>query len=209
MKKTLLIAVLIITGIFGGCSKVSESAELQKARHELESHNYDVALDILTEIINDDPDNKSARAMYMQGRKMSSALNHEQNQDYDKAIADLNDIVNINNGSNLIKKESIKKKEELEKLQAKKEEDALKRKENAKKASKKYIQNSESTLIYEQEEEEDNYEEEKDKIEETLPPKEPGADKEENTEGSVDNNEVISKPGVTKPDNNEVNIPQE
>lgn len=174
MKKTLLLALIIVSGIIGGCSKMEESSELDKARKELENHNFDVAQDILSELLNDYSGNEQARAMYLQARKMSSALKYEQNQDYDKAITELNDIVNINNGSSVIKKESINKKEELEKLEAQREKDALNRKSNAKSTTKKYNSKSELEIIKQQQSNQNDAQE--DSSDETTPSEENATD---------------------------------
>ena len=84
----------------------------------------------------------------MQARKMQSAEKYEKNHDYEKAIKELDSIVNINNGSKKIKRESVNKKAELEKLQQTAEKEALERKENAKKVSKEDMNKLESEIIY-------------------------------------------------------------
>ena len=151
MKKTLLISIIITSQIIGGCSRISESSEMHKARGELENKNYDKAIELLSDVLNKDPSNEEARAMYNQGRKMSKALKYEKNHDYDKAIDELNDIVNINNGSSIVKKESINKKEELERLEVQRQKDQLDRKSNAKATSKKQI--IKQNALFEQEQE--------------------------------------------------------
>lgn len=188
MKKTLLLALIIVSGIIGGCSKMEESSELDKARKELENHNFDVAQDILSELLNDYSGNEQARAMYLQARKMSSALKYEQNQDYDKAITELNDIVNINNGSSVIKKESINKKEELEKLEAQREKDALNRKSNAKSTTKKYNSKSELEIIKQQQSNQNDAQE--DSSDETTPSEDNATD-----ENNLDNIQNLNNDG--------------
>lgn len=61
--------------------------------------------------------------MYIQARKMLNAEKYESNNDIKRAINELDDIVNISNGSQLINKESINKKSELENLQEEREKD--------------------------------------------------------------------------------------
>ena len=136
MKKKLLLILMMITIFTTGCNKLSESEEFVQGQEKLESHQYNEALTLLSQVLNEDPDNSSARSMYMQARKMQSAQEYENNQDYIRAIRELETIVNINDGSKQIKREAINKKAELENLQKQKEEEATRRKENAKKVSK-------------------------------------------------------------------------
>ncbi|MPM82254.1 hypothetical protein SDC9_129315 [bioreactor metagenome] len=190
-KRLLLILVLVlITALASGCSKIIESTSLIKGQEKLESHKYDEALTLLAQVLNEDSENESARAMYMQARKMQSAQNYEKKHDYKKAIEELNHIVNINEGSKQIKRESINKKAELEKLQETTEKEALERKSNAKKASKKDINKLESEIIYnnkKKEEEKEKETEENNKEKSTKEPiQEETEDKEINTQTSTD-----------------------
>lgn len=123
MKRKVLTILMSLTLAFTGCSKVSESNTLKEAKHQLENHNYEDAITILSQIIDEDSNNDEARAMYIQARKILSAEKYESNNDIKRAIKELDDIVNINNGSQLIKKESINKKSELENLQEEREKD--------------------------------------------------------------------------------------
>ena len=136
MKKKLLLILMMITIFTTGCNKLSESEDFVQGQEKLESHQYNEALTLLSQVLNEDPDNSSARSMYMQARKMQSAQEYENDQDYIRAIRELETIVNINDGSKQIKREAINKKAELENLQKQKEEEATRRKENAKKVSK-------------------------------------------------------------------------
>ena len=148
MKKKLLVIIALIAVLASGCSKLSEDSSLIKGQEKLEGHQYDEALTLLSQVLDENPENESARAMYMQARKMQSAEKYEKNNDYDKAIKELSYIVNINNGSKKIKRESINKKAELEKLQEAAEKEALERKANAKKTSKEDVKRLESEMIY-------------------------------------------------------------
>lgn len=198
MKKKLLIILVLIAVLCSGCSKIPESNTLEKGQEKLESHEYDSALTLLSQVLDEDSDNESARAMYMQARKMQSAEKYEKNHDYNKAIKELNFIVNINDGSKKIKRESINKKSELEKLQEIAEKKALERKVNAKESSKKDINRMESEIIREnkkKEEQKQKEKEEKDKEkdkEESI--EEPVEDIEDDKETTTDiqlNNENI------------------
>lgn len=153
-KKLLLILVLISSLLVIGCNKVTEDNLLVKGQEKLESYQYDEALSLLSQVLDSDPQNDAARDMYMQARKMQNAKKYEENHDYKKAIKELDAIVNINNGSKKIKRESINKKAELEKLQQNAEKEELKRKENAKESSKKDINKLESEIIYNNKKEE-------------------------------------------------------
>ena len=163
-KKIILILVLVLVGIFvSGCSKISEDNYFIKGQEKLESHRYDEALSLLSQALDENPENESARAMYMQALKMKSAQIYEENNDYEDAIRELDFIVNIDNGSKKIKRQSVNKKAELEKLQQTYEKEFLERKENAKKASKEYT-NIESKIIYENNKQEEDKEEENTEI---------------------------------------------
>ena len=107
MKKKLLIVLFLITSLMIGCNKEPEDTTLMEGQEKLESHQYDEALTLLSQVLDEDPENDSARAMYMQARKMKSAETHESNNNIANAIRDLEAIVNIDNGSNVIKRESI------------------------------------------------------------------------------------------------------
>lgn len=190
MKKKLLLVLVLITALTGGCSKVTLNNSLIKGQEKLESHKYDEALTLLSQVLNEDSQNESARAMYMQARKMQSAQNYEKNHDYEKAIKELDSIVNINAGSKKIKRESINKKAELEKLKERAEKEALERKENAKKASEKDINKLESDMIYNNQikEEKLKQETEESNKEELIkdPTKEETEEKENNSQINID-----------------------
>ncbi|WP_434793159.1 hypothetical protein TPDSL_23810 [Terrisporobacter petrolearius] len=190
MKKKLLLVLVLITALTGGCSKVTLNNSLIKGQEKLESHKYDEALTLLSQVLNEDSQNESARAMYMQARKMQSAQNYEKNHDYEKAIKELDSIVNINAGSKKIKRESVNKKAELEKLKERAEKEALERKENAKKASEKDINKLESDMIYNNQikEEKLKQETEESNKEELIkdPTKEETEEKENNSQINID-----------------------
>ena len=189
MKKKIIL-ILVLVGIFvSGCSKISEDNNFIKGQEKLESHSYDEALNLLSLALDEDPKNESARAMYIQAIKMKTAQIYEENNDYEKAIKELDFIVNIDNGSKKIKRESINKKSELEKLQKEYEKEFLERKENAKKTAKEYINNVEPQIIYEINKEEEDKKEESEIEEETnenQPSNKPTTDTEENSK--PDNN---------------------
>ena len=203
MKKKLLVIIALIAVLASGCSKLSEDSSLIKGQEKLEGHQYDEALTLLSQVLDENPENESARAMYMQARKMQSAEKYEKNNDYDKAIKELSYIVNINNGSKKIKRESINKKAELEKLQEAAEKEALERKANAKKTSKEDVKRLESEIIYNNKKNEEiknsEIEEENKKEEQVKEPIE-----EQPTEGIEENTET-TEIQLNDKDNEELN----
>lgn len=158
MKKEVILAIILILTIplTIGCNISSKNTYFIKAQNKLESNEYDEALNLLSQVLDANPENESARVMYMQAIKMKSAQIYEKNNDYEQAIKELEDIVNINNGSKKIKRQSINKKAELEKLQEKYDMEVLQRKENAKQTAKDYINNTESKIIYENNKKQDS-----------------------------------------------------
>ena len=129
MKNKLLLILFLIASLIGGCSKLSQDDIFVRGQDKLESYKYDEALILLSQVLDENPRNESARAMYMQARKMQTAEKYEENSDYKNAIKELNSIVNINNGSQKIKRESINKKAEIEKLQQTEGKEYLRREE--------------------------------------------------------------------------------
>lgn len=99
MRKKLLLVLVLIAALTSGCNKLSENSSLNKGQEKLESYQYDEALALLSQVLDENPENESARAMYIQAIRMQSAEKYEKNHEYDKAIKELNSIVNINNGS--------------------------------------------------------------------------------------------------------------
>lgn len=193
MSKKLLLILFLIAALTSGCSKLSENSSLNKGQEKLESHQYDEALTLLSQVLDENPENESARAMYMQARKMQSAEKYEKNHDYDKAIKELNSIVNINNGSKKIKRESINKKAKLEQLQEMAEKESLERKSNAKRTSKEDMNKLESEIIYNNKRIE---EENKKEIEEQ--------NKEESSQESTEEQSVEQKPTEDTQENTEI-----
>ena len=173
MKKILLVTLMICSIIISGCSKEVEGLNKQQAKEELENHNYETALDLLSDVIDDDPKDNEARAMYTQARKMLNADKYEKKGYYEKAIIELEAVVKISEGSQVIKKTAENKRQELEKLKEEEEKVALQLKANAKESSKKDNQKADAQILYEQskevEEEESEVEEEEEvKTEEDL-----------------------------------------
>lgn len=142
MKKKYLI-ILIVFSVFCAACNDKEASLFQKGQTALENHEYAKAKQYLSDVLEEDSKNESARSMYMQASKMSKAEYYKDKGLYDKSIKNLESIVNIENGSNKIKVESEELKKEVEKLQNNHEEASNIRKENAKQVAKKAVEESE------------------------------------------------------------------
>ena len=143
MKIKYLIILIVVLVFSVGCN--SEEASLFKdGQKALENHEYYEAQKYLSDVLEEDPKNESARSMYMQAVKMSKAEKYRDKGLYDKGIECLERIVNIDNGSQKIKVESKELKKELEKLQKEEEEAANIRKQHAKEVARKDMQKSEA-----------------------------------------------------------------
>ncbi len=131
MKKKYLIMIVVLLSIFMvGCD--GNSALLKDGKKALEDHKYDEARNYLSDVLELDPENESARAMYMQALNMSKAEYYKDKGLYDNALECLEKIVNIGHGSKKIKVESKSLKDEIENLKHEEEESVNILKENAK-----------------------------------------------------------------------------
>lgn len=130
MKKYLIMLIVLLSTFMVGC--MGDSAVLKDGKKALEDHKYDEAKTYLSDVLELDPENESARAMYMQALNMSKAEAYKDKGLYDKALECLEKIVNIGHGSKKIKVESNSLKKQLEDLKRENDESANIRKENAK-----------------------------------------------------------------------------
>lgn len=142
MKIKYLIVLIVVLVFSVGCSG-KEASIFEQGQKALENHEYDKAQDYLSEALEENPKNDSARSMYMQAVKMSKAEDYKDRGFYEEGIECLERIVNIDNGSQKIKVEANELKKELEALEQKEEEAANIRKANAKEVAKKDMQKSE------------------------------------------------------------------
>ena len=142
MNKKYLIILIVLMIFSVGCENKKSSA-LKNGQTALESHEYVKAQKYLSEALEQDSKNETARAMYMQAIKMPEAEYYKEKGLYNKGIESLESIVNLNNGSQKIKVESASLKNELEKSQSEFEEASNIRKENSKEAAKKGVEKSE------------------------------------------------------------------
>lgn len=147
MNKKYLIILIVLMIFSVGCENKKSSA-LKNGQTALESHEYVKAQKYLSEALEQDSKNETARAMYMQAIKMPEAEYYKEKGLYNKGIESLESIVNLNNGSQKIKVESASLKNELEKSQSEFEEASNIRKENAKEAAKKGVKNQKKNFTF-------------------------------------------------------------
>ncbi|MDY2736014.1 tetratricopeptide repeat protein [Intestinibacter sp.] len=143
MKIKYLIILIVVLVFSVGCNREEDSL-FKEGQKALENHEYYEAQKYLSDVLEEDPKNESARSMYMQAMKMSKAEKYKDKGLYDKAIECLERIVNIDNGSQKIRVESNELKKELEKLQEEEEEASNIRKQNAKEVARKDMQKAEA-----------------------------------------------------------------
>lgn len=143
MKIKYLIILIVVLVFSVGCNR-EDASLFKEGQKALENHEYYEAQKYLSDVLEEDPKNESARSMYMQAMKMSKAEKYKDKGLYDKGIECLERIVNIDNGSQRIKVESKELKKELEKLQKEEEEAANIRKANAKEVARKDMQKAEA-----------------------------------------------------------------
>ena len=135
MKNKIIIAIIMITIFFIGCSRVKEGELFSKGKVALEKHEYKEAQEIFSQVLSADSTNENARSMYMQAVKMKDALEYANKHLYDKAIESLEAIEKLKGGSSKIKSEASEKKKEIIKLNEAYKKAQEQRKENAKQVS--------------------------------------------------------------------------
>ena len=147
MKKKYLIIVIVLMIFAVGCNN-KESTAFKDGQTALENHEYDKAKKYLSDVLEQDSKNESARCMYIQATKMSKAEYYKNKGLYDKSLDNLDGLVNLENGSQKIKVESqeLKKEEEASNI----------RKANAKEVAKKAVEKSEEELYIWQKNQENN-----------------------------------------------------
>ena len=94
MNKKYLIILIVIMIFSVGCNN-SESSAFKNGQTALENHEYDKAQKYLSEVLEQDSKNESARAMYMQAIKMPEAEYYKDKGLYNKGIQCLESIVNL------------------------------------------------------------------------------------------------------------------
>ncbi|MGL5348790.1 MAG: tetratricopeptide repeat protein [Peptostreptococcaceae bacterium] len=211
MKIKIILAIAILMIGLSGCSSENERNLVDEGQVALEKYEYTQAKELLSEALEIDAADEHARSMYIQATRMLNAKDYEEQQNYKKAIKELEAIEKIKNGSSAIKSEASTKKKELEKLQEEYEKAQAERKSNAKNTSsndsyrvQKDALSEESKLKAEQNKKEEEKKEEEDK-------KEDNENNGNNTNGSntggegqsTPKPEVIPPPVVSPPANTE------
>ena len=97
MKKKYLIIVIVLMIFAVGCNN-KESTAFKEGQTALENHEYDKAKKYLSDVLEQDSKNESARCMYIQATKMSKAEYYKNKGLYDKSLDNLDGLVNLENG---------------------------------------------------------------------------------------------------------------
>lgn len=164
MKKKIVLIITLLSIFMIGCtSKSEESSLVEEGKVALENHKYSDAMKLLSSALEEDSSDEHARAMYMQAMRMINVDSYKSKTNYKKAIEELEAIVKIKNGSQVIKSEASNELKEIKKLYESQKEAEIKRKDEAKvSASKDVYKASQQLTQYEEsvrEEEEKNKQE--------------------------------------------------
>lgn len=135
--KIKLIALSMIMALSLTACKSNDGSELfNEGQVALEKHDYKTAMEKFSDVLDDDEGNKVARDMYGQAMRMIRIEEYEKDEEYEKALKEVEKILRLKNGSSKIKKEAEQKKAELEKLVENLNAEREERKQNAKEAAK-------------------------------------------------------------------------
>lgn len=169
MKKKIVLIITLLSIFMIGCtSKSEESSLVEEGKVALENHKYSDAMKLLSSALEEDSSDEHARAMYMQAMRMINVDSYKSKTNYKKAIEELEAIVKIKNGSQVIKSEASNELKEIKKLYESQKEAEIKRKDEAKvSASKDVYKASQQLTQYEEsvrEEEEKNKQEQEEEL---------------------------------------------
>ena len=135
--KIKLIALSMVMALSLTACKSNEGSELfNDGQVALEKHEYKTAMQKFSDVLEGDSENKVARDMYGQAMRMLRVEEYEKDEEYEKALKEIEKILQLKNGSSKIKKEAEQKKAELEKLVENLNAEREERKQNAKEAAK-------------------------------------------------------------------------
>lgn len=135
--KIKLIALSMVMALSLTACKSGEGTELfNDGQVALEKHEYKTAMQKFSDVLEGDSENKVARDMYGQAMRMLRVEEYENDEEYEKALKEIEKILRLKNGSSKIKKEAEQKKVELEKLVENLDAEREERKQNAKEAAK-------------------------------------------------------------------------
>lgn len=135
--KIKLIALSMVMALSLTACKSDDGSELfNDGQIALEKHEYKTAMQKFSDVLEGDSENKVARDMYGQAMRMLRVEEYESDEEYEKALKEIEKILRLKNGSSKIKKEAEQKKAELEKLVENLNAEREERKQNAKEAAK-------------------------------------------------------------------------
>ena len=135
--KIKLIALSMVMALSLTACKSNDGSELfNEGQVALEKHDYKTAMQKFSDVLDDDEGNKVARDMYGQAMRMIRIEEYEKDEEYEKALKEVEKILRLKNGSSKIKKEAEQKKAELEKLVENLNAEREERKQKAKEAAK-------------------------------------------------------------------------
>ena len=147
--KIKLIALSMVMALSLTACKSNEGSELfNDGQVALEKHEYKTAMQKFSDVLEGDSENKVARDMYGQAMRMLRVEEYEKDEEYEKALKEIEKILRLKNGSSKIKKEAEQKKAELEKLVENLNAEREERKQNAKEAAKNNKSQVESDALH-------------------------------------------------------------
>lgn len=147
--KIKLIALSMVMALSLTACKSNEGSELfNDGQVALEKHEYKTAMQKFSDVLEGDSENKVARDMYGQAMRMLRVEEYESDEEYEKALKEIEKILRLKNGSSKIKKEAEQKKAELEKLVENLNAEREERKQNAKEAAKNNKSQVESDALH-------------------------------------------------------------
>lgn len=134
MKQKIVLIITLFSILLTGCSSSNkeENTFVAEGKAALEKHEYKEAMSLLSSALEADTSDEEARSMYVQAMRMMDVLEYENQGNYDKAIKELEIIVDLKGGSSAIKSEASAKKKQLDKLNEEQKKAEKERKENAK-----------------------------------------------------------------------------
>lgn len=135
MKHKIVLIITLFSILLTGCSSSNNKEEntfIADGKAALEKHEYKDAMTTLSAALEADNTNEEARSMYMQAMRMLNVLDYEKEENYEKAIRELEAVENIKGGSSSIKNEASDKRKELKKLNEEQLKAEKERKEKAK-----------------------------------------------------------------------------
>lgn len=135
--KAVLLAILSLF-LLAGCARKDNSNTMMDGRKALEDGSYEVAMNKLSDVLEENDENTEARQLYIQAFRMNSAQKYEEKGNYKQAIEEIQQLIKEKGGSSQVNDEARKLLKRLEKDYEKSNKDQEIRKENAKKSAESY-----------------------------------------------------------------------